>query len=109
MSLPSSYLTRSVEESEFKSRCSIVIGGANFRYTSSREHASVALGATGTTTGDVVIVELGENKLINHIIGKEYKLKPVGNAELVIKASGIFAYARKTRMIPSKHCLKLSH
>nr|GMD82578.1 3-isopropylmalate dehydratase small subunit 3-like [Ipomoea batatas] len=31
-------------------------------------------------TGDVVSVELGENKLINHTTGKEYKLKPIGDA-----------------------------
>ncbi|GAB2216928.1 hypothetical protein Droror1_Dr00000078 [Drosera rotundifolia] len=52
-------------------------------------------------TGDVVTVELGENKLINHSTGKEYRLKPIGDAGPVIEAGGIFAYARKTGMIPS--------
>nr|GMD70301.1 3-isopropylmalate dehydratase small subunit 3-like [Ipomoea batatas] len=53
-------------------------------------------------TGDVVTVELGENKLINHTTGKEYKLKPIGDAGPVVEAGGIFAYARKTGMIPSR-------
>ncbi|XP_016510135.1 3-isopropylmalate dehydratase small subunit 1-like [Nicotiana tabacum] len=53
-------------------------------------------------TGDVVIVELGESRLINHTTGKEYKLKPIGDAGPVIQAGGIFAYARKAGMIPSR-------
>ncbi|XVE66431.1 hypothetical protein DITRI_Ditri08aG0079700 [Diplodiscus trichospermus] len=53
-------------------------------------------------TGDVLTVELGENRLINHTTGKEYKLKPIGDAGPVIEAGGIFAYARKTGMIPSQ-------
>ncbi|VFQ64714.1 unnamed protein product [Cuscuta campestris] len=53
-------------------------------------------------TGDAVTVELGESKLINHTTGKEYKLKPIGDAGPVIDAGGIFAYARKTGMIPSR-------
>ncbi|GMJ03421.1 isopropylmalate isomerase small subunit 1 [Hibiscus trionum] len=52
-------------------------------------------------TGDVVTIELGESRLINHTTGKEYKLKPIGDAGPVIEAGGIFAYARKTGMIPS--------
>ncbi|MBA0750962.1 hypothetical protein Gogos_002336 [Gossypium gossypioides] len=53
-------------------------------------------------TGDVVTIELGESRLINHTTGKEYKLKPIGDAGPVIEAGGIFAYARKTGMIPSQ-------
>ncbi|XP_009768842.2 3-isopropylmalate dehydratase small subunit 1 [Nicotiana tabacum] len=53
-------------------------------------------------TGDVVTVELGESRLINHTTGKEYKLKPIGDAGPVIEAGGIFAYARKAGMIPSR-------
>lgn len=52
-------------------------------------------------TGDVATIELGENKLINHTTGKEYMMKPIGDAGPVIDAGGIFAYARKTGMIPS--------
>lgn len=56
------------------------------------------------STGDVVTIELPENdcKLINHTTGKEYKLKPIGDAGPVIEAGGIFAYARKAGMIPSR-------
>ena len=54
------------------------------------------------STGDVVTIELEESKLINHTTGKEYKLKPVGDVGPVIVAGGIFAYARKTGMIPSQ-------
>ncbi|KAI8029960.1 3-isopropylmalate dehydratase small subunit 1 [Camellia lanceoleosa] len=52
-------------------------------------------------TGDVVTIELGENKLINHTTGKEYQMKPIGDAGPVIEAGGIFAYARKSGMIPT--------
>lgn len=52
-------------------------------------------------TGDVITIELGKSRLINHTTGKEYKLKPIGDAGPVIEAGGIFAYARKTGMIPS--------
>ncbi|KAK9274924.1 hypothetical protein L1049_022179 [Liquidambar formosana] len=53
-------------------------------------------------TGDVVTIELGESLLINHTTGKEYKLKPIGDAGPVIEAGGIFAYARKAGMIPTQ-------
>ncbi|XP_065857820.1 3-isopropylmalate dehydratase small subunit 1-like [Euphorbia lathyris] len=53
-------------------------------------------------TGDVVTVELAESRLINHTTGKEYKLKPIGDAGPVIEAGGIFAYARKAGMIPAQ-------
>jgi 3-isopropylmalate/(R)-2-methylmalate dehydratase small subunit len=53
-------------------------------------------------TGDVVTVDLDSSVLINHTSGKQYKLKPFGDAGPVIEAGGIFAYARKTGMIASK-------
>ncbi|KAI4327144.1 hypothetical protein L6164_019641 [Bauhinia variegata] len=53
-------------------------------------------------TGDVVTIELRESLLINHTTGKEYNLKPIGDAGPFIEAGGIFAYARKTGMIPSQ-------
>lgn len=52
-------------------------------------------------TGDTITIELAESRLINHTSGKEYKLKPIGDAGPVIEAGGIFAYARKTGMIPT--------
>ncbi|XP_009334526.2 LOW QUALITY PROTEIN: 3-isopropylmalate dehydratase small subunit 1 [Pyrus x bretschneideri] len=134
--LPASYSTRFVDPGETKSKYSIVIGGANFGCGSSREHAPVALGASGVAavvaesyariffrnsvatgevyplesesrvceeckTGDVVSIELSESRLINHTTGKEYTLKPIGDAGPVIRAGGIFAYAREAGMIPT--------
>ena len=53
-------------------------------------------------TRDTITIELTESRLINHTTGKEYKLKPIRDAGLVIEAGGIFAYVRNIAMIPTK-------
>lgn len=50
-------------------------------------------------TGDYVTVDMEHNVLVNHTTGKQYPLKPIGEAGPVIDAGGIFAYARSTGMI----------
>nr|CAD1844943.1 unnamed protein product [Ananas comosus var. bracteatus] len=40
------------------------------------------------TTGDVVTVDLEKSVLINHTTGREYRLKPIGDAGPVIEAGG---------------------
>ncbi|KAK0588104.1 hypothetical protein LWI29_034430 [Acer saccharum] len=136
--LPANYTTRFIDQNEMKTKYKIVIAGENFGCGSSREHAPVALGASGVATvvaesyariffrnsvatgeiyplesegrlcdecntGDVVTIEMDESRLINHTTGKEYKLKPIGDAGPVIRAGGIFAYARSTGMIPAQN------
>lgn len=52
-------------------------------------------------TGDYVTLDMEKDVLVNHTTGKQYNLKPIGEAGPVIDAGGIFAYARKTGMIAS--------
>jgi 3-isopropylmalate/(R)-2-methylmalate dehydratase small subunit len=53
-------------------------------------------------TGQEVTIDFEQNLLINHTLGKEYSLQPLGEVAPVIDAGGIFAYARQTGMIPQK-------
>jgi len=48
-------------------------------------------------TGDEV--EINQNELINHVSGKSYKLKDLGEVSDIINAGGIFQYARENGMI----------
>eukprot|EP00245_Coleochaete_scutata_P007876 TRINITY_DN23680_c0_g1_i1.p1 TRINITY_DN23680_c0_g1~~TRINITY_DN23680_c0_g1_i1.p1 ORF type:complete len:272 (+),score=43.00 TRINITY_DN23680_c0_g1_i1:55-870(+) len=54
------------------------------------------------TTGDEVTVDMEHDFVINHTTGKQYTLKPIGEAGPVIDAGGIFNYARSTGMIAAK-------
>lgn len=42
---------------------------------------------------------MDNNVLTNHTTGKQYELKPLGEAGPVIDAGGIFEYARRQGMI----------
>lgn len=53
-------------------------------------------------TGDVVSVDLDRGTVTVQATGKVYTFKPLGDARPVIDAGGIFNYARKTGMIPSR-------
>lgn len=53
-------------------------------------------------TGDVVSVDLDRATVTVQATGKVYTFKPLGDARPVIDAGGIFHYARKTGMIPSR-------
>lgn len=52
-------------------------------------------------TGDEITVDMEHDILIHHPTGKQYSLKPIGEAGPVIDAGGIFNYARATGMIPA--------
>ncbi len=52
-------------------------------------------------TGDDLSIDLQANTLTNRSSGKIYELKSLGEVIDIIEAGDIFAYARKTGMIPS--------
>ena len=53
-------------------------------------------------TGDVVRVDLDRYLLTDLKSGRQWSLVPMGDVKTVIEAGGLFAYARKTGMIPAK-------
>jgi 3-isopropylmalate/(R)-2-methylmalate dehydratase small subunit len=53
-------------------------------------------------TGDVVSVDLDQEKVIVQATGKVYSLKPLGEVKPVVDAGGLFNYARKQGLISPK-------
>ncbi|KAK9836296.1 hypothetical protein WJX81_002959 [Elliptochloris bilobata] len=128
------YKQRYIEDNKMKTEYPIVIGGENFGCGSSREHAPVALGASGAKvvvaqsfariffrncvatgelypcetdvrlcdeleTGREVEVDMDRDVLTDVATGKQFLLKPLGEAGPVVDAGGLFEYARQTGMI----------
>lgn len=52
-------------------------------------------------TGDQLEVDLDENLVKNITSGIEFALKPLGEVLPIVEAGGIFAFARKSGMIPT--------
>jgi 3-isopropylmalate/(R)-2-methylmalate dehydratase small subunit len=52
-------------------------------------------------TGDEATLDLDTSTLTNRRTGAAHRLRPLGDAGPVIAAGGLFAYARKTGMIPA--------
>jgi 3-isopropylmalate/(R)-2-methylmalate dehydratase small subunit len=51
------------------------------------------------STGDEVIIDLEKDTVMNPSSGKSFSLRPLGDAAEIIKAGGLFSYARKAGMI----------
>jgi 3-isopropylmalate/(R)-2-methylmalate dehydratase small subunit len=50
-------------------------------------------------TGDNLEVDLTNNTLTNHSTGAAYQLRPLGSVFDIVKAGGLFNYARENQMI----------
>jgi len=57
---------------------------------------------TNFSTGDEVIIDLDSNTITNSSTSRAYDLNPLGDAANIIKAGGLFAYARQIGMIKQK-------
>ncbi len=51
-------------------------------------------------TGDEVTVDLDAGTLTNHTTGEVTALKPLGDVAPVLRAGGVFAYAKEVGMLP---------
>ncbi len=50
-------------------------------------------------TGDEIEIDVKAETLKNSTSGKQYKLHPIGDIEAILRAGGIFAYARQSGII----------
>lgn len=53
-------------------------------------------------TGDELTIDIEKKELRNETQGKTYELRPLGGVADIIKAGGIFEYARQEGMVPNK-------
>jgi 3-isopropylmalate/(R)-2-methylmalate dehydratase small subunit len=50
-------------------------------------------------TGDAVTIDLDEGVLTHEPSGRSYPLRPIGDVEAIVRAGGLFAYARQLGII----------
>ena len=53
-------------------------------------------------TGDTVSIDVERAVLTHEPTGRSYSLKPIGDVEAIVRAGGLFGYARQLGMIQAK-------
>ncbi len=53
-------------------------------------------------TGDTVVIDLEKATIVNETTGESYPLRPIGDVEAIVRAGGLFGYARELGMIQPK-------